>query len=317
MADFNGDGFADLAVTNFSSGSDTVSVLLGNGDGTFRPIASYRTGSGSLVVAVGDFNRDGIADLAVTNLNSNNISVLLGNGDGTFQAANEYFAVTNPLTIAVGDFNGDGNPDLAIVGESSGQAVSVLLGNGDGSFKLPVNYPIGTITHPINTGDFNGDGKLDLVLADSGNVILLLGNGDGTFQTPISYAIGNNAQSVVVADFNGDGIADIATANFGTNNVSVLLGTAQTATQLKFTSQPSNGLAGTAIGPVLVQVQDTNGNLVVTSNASVTMTSNPAGVTIQVNAVNGVAAFNNVTFNYEWRDLYPDGNGIGDESSYE
>src|SRR6266851_4240058 len=102
VGDFNGDGVQDLAVANF--GSNTVSVLLGNGDGTFRAPLTFGVGTNPHFVAVGDFNRDGKQDLAVANFGSNTVSVLLGNIDGTFQAALTFGVATNPHFVAVGDF---------------------------------------------------------------------------------------------------------------------------------------------------------------------------------------------------------------------
>src|SRR2546426_804401 len=111
VGDFNGDGILDLAVADYgcpldcnSSPSNTVTVLLGNGNGTFRPAPSLTVGNGPAGVAVGDFNRDGKPDLAVANLNDNTLSVLLGNGDGTFQAAQTFGGVgSHPYFVAVGD----------------------------------------------------------------------------------------------------------------------------------------------------------------------------------------------------------------------
>jgi FG-GAP-like repeat/Cep192 domain 4 len=206
------------------SNDGSVSVLLGNGNGTFQPPASYDVGSAPNWVAVGDFNRDGKLDLAVVNQNSFNVSVLLGKGDGTFQAAVEYAVGMFPLSVTVGDFNGDGNLDLAVTNDGSNN-VSVLLGKGDGTFHSAVNYSTGVNPVGVAVGDFNRDGRLDLTVADAGNeVSVLLGKGDGTFETAVNYGAGSQPQSLAVADFNRDGKLDLAVANVDSNNVSVLLG---------------------------------------------------------------------------------------------
>ncbi len=146
--------------------SNGVSVLLGNGNGTFQAAVSYGAGTVLLSVAVGDFNGDGKADLAVANCSSDNVSVLLGNGDGTFQAAVNYAAGTGPMSVAVGDFNGDGKADLAVANYGSNN-VSVLLGNGNGTFQAAVNYAAGSWPRSVAVGDFNGDGKADLAVANA------------------------------------------------------------------------------------------------------------------------------------------------------
>jgi len=231
VGDFTGDGKADLAVVNASD--DTVSILLGNGNGTFSaatgsPIA---VGTQPADVAVGDFTGNGKLDLAVTNFNDNTVSVLLGNGDGTFTPApGSPIAVgTSPYGVAVADFNGDGKPDLAICNSGS-NSVSVLLGNGDGTFTAAPGSPVSVGSGPFAeaVGDFNGDGKPDLAVANynDSTVSVLLGNGDGSFTTAPGSPIpvGINPYSVTVADFNGDGNADIATANISSDTTSVLLG---------------------------------------------------------------------------------------------
>jgi uncharacterized protein (UPF0548 family) len=222
VGDFNGDGKADLAVTNGSA--NTVSILLGKGDGTFQAAVNYGAGSNPVSVAVGDFNGDGKADLAVANYVSNNVSVLLGNGDASFQPAVNYSVGSYPDSVAVGDFNGDGKADL-VVANANNEDVSVLLGNGDGSFQTAVNYAVGGNPYSVAVGDFNGDGNADIAVANvNSNVSVLLGNGDGTFQAAVQYSAGLGPESVAVWDFNGDGKADLAVANTESNSVSVLLG---------------------------------------------------------------------------------------------
>ncbi|PYJ96746.1 MAG: VCBS repeat-containing protein [Verrucomicrobia bacterium] len=230
VGDFNGDGKPDLAVANIGSLRDNytdgnVSVLLGNGDGTFRSAVDYGAGSVPRSVTVGDFNGDGKLDLAVANLYSDNLSVLLGKGDGTFQPAVNYVTGTYPfsvypVSIAAGDFNGDSKPDLAVANITGN--VSVLLGRGDGTFETAVNYLAGADLHSVTVADFNGDGKLDLAVAGYAGVSLLPGDGSGTFQTALNY--GGEPHFAAVGDFNGDGKADLVVADNDPDNVRVLLG---------------------------------------------------------------------------------------------
>ena len=227
VGDFNGDGKPDLAVVN--SYSNNVSILLGNGDGTFQIHVDYPTGAQPGSVAIGDFNGDGKLDLAVVNSYSNNVSVLLGNGNGTFQPAVSYGtgSGTGPAFVAVGDFNHDGKLDLAVANSNS-TYVSVLLGNGDGTFQTAVNYDVGGAPTSIAVGDFNHDGKLDLAVAvpvpgPSTYVSVLLGNGDGTFQTAVNYNAPYAPDAVAVGDFNGDGNLDLVVGN-RSSNISVFLG---------------------------------------------------------------------------------------------
>ena len=145
-----------------NSDDGSFSVLLGNGDGTFKGAASYGAGSSPFSFAVGDFNGDGKLDLAVANYGTNYATVLLGNGDGTFKGAVSYSAGSYPVSVAVGDFNGDGKLDLVVANQDSGD-VSVLLGNGgDGTFQVAGTHSVaGSVLDSVVVGDFNGDGKLD------------------------------------------------------------------------------------------------------------------------------------------------------------
>jgi hypothetical protein len=252
VADFNGDGKQDLVISNISS--NTVSLLLGNGDGTFQSEAHYATGVEPHGVAVGDWNGDGKPDLAVANLKSDTVSILLGNVNGTFQPAVSYAVGKGPRGSAVGDFNGDGKADLVVTNSLEG-SVSVLLGNGDGTFQAAANYRSFQAPISVVVADVNGDGKPDLVASNSGadTVSVLLGNGDGSFRPANYFQVGSGPGAVVVADFNGDGKPDIVVENFGSDSVSVLLGngdgTFQTATKY-----------GAGWGPGGLAVGDFNGD---------------------------------------------------------
>src|SRR6266852_5282879 len=207
-----------------------VAVAAQAQDVSFEEAQNFGAGNGPLSVAVGDFNGDGLPDLAVANALSQDVSVLLGNGDGTFQVAQNFAAGFGPCSVAVGDFNRDGWQDLVVAYRGSVRTfvpggVSVLLGNGDGSFQAALNFAVGSLSTSVAVGEFNGDKVLDLAVAnaDSNDVLVLLGNGDGSFQTARNFAAWNSPYSVAVGDFNRDGWQDLAVAIYPAN-VSVLLG---------------------------------------------------------------------------------------------
>lgn len=224
IADLSGDGKPDLVVENYSS--NTVSVLLGNGDGTLAPKVDYATAAGPWSMAIGDVNGDGKTDVVTGNYAASSASVLIANGNGTFQARVDYTTGTgtNPECLRMGDVNGDGKLDIFTANASTNN-ISVLLNNGNGTFGAPSTF--GTPTHPtsIDLCDLNGDGKQDLSTANysAGSVSVLFGNGNGTFQTAANYAVSGNPQMVLAADLNRDGKPDLATVNWGSNTASVLL----------------------------------------------------------------------------------------------
>jgi hypothetical protein len=172
VGDFNGDGKLDLAVANFDE--NTVTILLGNGDGTFAPAASPPATAGPALV-VGDFNGDGKLDLAVTGRGNSTVTILLGNGDGTFAPISGCCGtpvdLTHTLGMATGDFNGDGKLDMAVTIQNLQPAppadyVTILLGKGDGTFT-PTDFSLLLYNDPYSLalGDFNNDGELDFATA--------------------------------------------------------------------------------------------------------------------------------------------------------
>ena len=280
IADLNGDGNLDIAVANLCAtstnncfntqlplGDGVVSVLLGNGDGTFGPATSYDSGAGAAVsVAIADLNGDGKPDLVVAH-NCNNASecsysavgVLLGKGDGSFKPALTYASGGYELSpggdiahgsVVIGDVNADGKPDLVVSsqcafgGNCVQGAVGVLVGNGDGTFQPAVVYNAGGVwTTGVALTDLNGDGKPDIALANCGPLagggcgspgsvgILLAGDG-GIFLPAVQFPSGGSgAMAVAIADVNDDGKPDVLVSNCGpvtvgcaNGSVGVLLG---------------------------------------------------------------------------------------------
>jgi FG-GAP-like repeat/Bacterial Ig-like domain (group 3)/FG-GAP repeat len=217
-ADFNEDGIPDLAVPLY--GLNDVAILLGKGDGTFEaPIMASVPGSNFIKqIVVGDFNGDGIPDLALIDSDTSTLGILLANGDGTFtQDATKPPVSGAPTYIATGDFNGDGKTDVAVA-ENDG-TIAILLGNGDGTFAALGSVNSGSSSSSIAVADLNGDGRADIVLASGGgtteSIIVLTGNGDGTFNSSFSVQspTSTNVTWVHVADFNQDGTPDVVLAD--------------------------------------------------------------------------------------------------------
>jgi hypothetical protein len=224
--DFNNDGLVDLAVANYGTSTiaGNVGVLLGNGDGTFQTMSTLTVGTNPRALILGDFNGDGISDLAVANYSSGTISVLIGAGNGAFQPAVTYSVGSNPQALALGDFNSDGVIDIA-VGNGGSNSITIWFGKGDGTFPTSGTVAAGGSPTGLVAADFSGDGVLDIgVTTTTAGVSMLLGVGNGTFQSPLYYTVGNSPSALASADFDGDGTSDLAVANQASSNVTVLLG---------------------------------------------------------------------------------------------
>jgi FG-GAP-like repeat len=255
-------GVLDLVTVN--ENSDDVSVLLGNGDGTFQPQARYAVGSFPATVAEADLNGDQRPDLLVANLRdgSGSISVLLGRGDGTFQDQIASSVGTGGAGAVSADLNDDGLVDIVTANQFSND-ISVLLGNGDGTFHSAGTFAAGAGPTSLVLGDFNGDGRLDVAVTDGGDingdgagVSILLGNGDGTFQPPVLYSAGGYASSLVEGDFTGDGALDLAVTNPNTNTVTVLFGNGRGG----FPTNETISLVGQAFEPGSITEGDFTGD---------------------------------------------------------
>lgn len=240
-ADLNGDGILDLVTPNI--GSNSVSVLLGNGDGTFQAKVDYVVGLQPNSVAVADMNGDGKKDLVVANSGEKTIHILLGSGSGTFQSPNVLNLDLSPNTVAVADFDLDAKPDLLITFQNE---FRVMLNNGDGTFRKTASFS-NSLTS-IAAVDFNADGIPDILTNYYGSLFVYPGKGDGTFE-PSKYYSTASSQFIVAGDLNGDGWMDVVGVDSG-GSVYVLLGQAN-GTLLPYVAYSSGAQgASLALGDV-------------------------------------------------------------------
>ena len=226
LADFNGDGFLDAAVTDYGSdskGTDAnIAVLLGKGDGTFGSPVKYKMSASPVAVTAGDLNGDRKPDLVVS-LRSGLVLVLLNTGDKFVKKGT--YTIGGPEGIAIADFDKNGTQDLAV---ASVEGVNILLGKGNGTFASPELYStqkIGQDAWDLAINDFNGDGALDVAAVTvEGNLALLYGKGDGRFRAAIPIKIKTGGgNSLTFGDFNNDGRPDLAAPVSQINKVVVLL----------------------------------------------------------------------------------------------
>jgi len=261
----------DLVIAN--STSNTVTVLLGNGDGTFAEAlgSPFAVGAQPRAVVIADFNGDGQLDFAVANSGDNTISTFFGNGDGTFTPfPKSPFALPTsmqePVAMVHGNFRNvsAGGSDLAVVNQLTNN-LAILEATGDssfdGTFTIATGSPFGIGTAPIAiaVGDLNSDGVPDLAVVNSGDstIGVFLNNGDATFAvaagSPLTTTSGANPSGVAIADFTNDGIGDIAVTNQGVSTLGIYvgLGLGLYATQIELSS---------TAGPQGITTSDFNGD---------------------------------------------------------
>jgi len=222
VADLNGDGKPDLVSANY--GSNSVTVLLGNGDGTFQAARNFNAGNSALTfgVAVGDFNGDGDLDVAVLipsdGTSPTEVRILMGNGDGSLQSPVVTTLSSQETIVACADVNGDKKADLLVNVTSANVAagIAILLGNGDGTFQNPKIVVAGPQQTLLAVADFNHDDVGDLVISLGGAVQIMLNNGDGTFTATSSSGLADGyvAGEARTADLNGDGTPDLIVSSF-------------------------------------------------------------------------------------------------------
>jgi FG-GAP-like repeat len=227
--DFDGDGKMDLAVSNSASGDDgSVSILIGNGDGTFKAAMNFSACKNCYRIAAGDFNGDGKSDLAMVRPGDPNVSdngdltIFLSNGDGTFHKGQVLTPGQHPVFAIAADVNADRRPDL-IVSSTTDDWIAVLLGDSDGTFQAHIYQDTQIFPQTLAVADFNQDGKADLAVAGKfgANIVgIMLGNGDGSFQAPVGYpSAGLFGVNIASGDFNQDSRTDLVVTVVSPGNV--------------------------------------------------------------------------------------------------
>ncbi|NWF74459.1 MAG: VCBS repeat-containing protein [Nitrospirae bacterium] len=251
--DVNQDSFTDLVTTNM--GSNTLSILLGNGDGSFGDQVELNVCKEPRSLALGMFNSDPFPDVVLACSGADEISVLFGRADGKFQEGTRYPVHRTPIAIAIDDLNGDQAPDLVVALRND--KIKVFLGTGTGEFTHGAQYEYGDTPTSVALADLDGDGKIDLAVTNGGPMLnavsIWMGNGNGTFRPPTDYRTGKRPLAVSFADFNHDRISDLLVINGVQDSFTTFLGIGNG------TFQPGRD-SGADAGPNFGLARDFNGD---------------------------------------------------------
>jgi len=253
--DLNNDGIIDIAAVN--EDSQAVTVLIGNGDGTFASPMDFSPGAGAnpRALVIADFNLDGTNDIATVNTGNNSVTIMKGEFSEIFTPIFSYAVGNNPWYIISADFNGDGKADLAVANRND-NTVSILLGYGDGSFADAITVSAGAGSDPVSLAavDYNKDGYLDLLVGKlTGNLVNILRNNKFAYFTSVSSISVNSPYHIVACDFNNDKLMDFVVTDYSGSSVNF------------FRALPTGGFdsavnvsAGTA--PIGIATGDVNGD---------------------------------------------------------
>jgi hypothetical protein len=252
-ADVNQDGFTDLVTTNM--GSNTLSILLGNGDGTFHDQVELNVCKEPRSLALGMFNRDPYPDVVLACSGADEVAILFGRADGKFQEGTRYPVHRTPIAVAIDDLNGDQALDLVVALRND--KIKIFLGTGTGEFTHGAQYEYGDTPTSVALADLDGDGKIDLAVTNGGPMLnavsIWMGNGDGTFRPPTDYRTGKRPLGVSFADFNHDRIRDLLVINGVQDSFTTFLGNGNG------TFQPGRD-SGADAGPNFGLARDFNGD---------------------------------------------------------